>query len=369
LFGRTISLLTKCLPQFRVLVFDSQHGRLQVQQAVVERADVCFQGQVAGTLRLFPQGVQCLHRIRENLFYQDAFNRALSFQPLATAMFNGINAEVLARFTTDQLRKVAPATVNRSLAAIRRALYLAQDWELIDRVPKFQMLHGERRREFVLSSTLREEFISGLPEPCRTIARFLVNTGLRIGECCGLTWDRVHIDDQQAYIYIDRGKTKRATRYVPLTKEAQVILKGQRAISRSTYVFVRYGERVKKELWYKAPVSRHTVSEQFSNRRDQLGLPCDAVLHSTRHTALTDLGAAGADVFTIKHVAGHASVTTSERYVHPVSKVIERAIEKLEQYRKDDLQKHQASRAIPDSVQTTTISTTLENSESPNVVN
>ena len=109
------------------------------------------------------------------------------------------------------------------------------------------------------------------------------------------------------------------------------------------------------------------MSEQFSNRRDQLGLPWDAVLHSTRHTALTDLGAAGADVFTIKQVAGHASVTTSERYVHPVSKVIERAIEKLEQYRKDDLEKHQASRAIPDSVQTTTLSTTLEKSESPNV--
>src|SRR5215471_20828675 len=43
-------------------------------------------------------------------------------------------------------------------------------------------------------------------------------------------------------------------------------------------------------------------------RRQGMGLPWDAVLHSTRHRALTDLGAAGADAFTIQAIAGHASV-------------------------------------------------------------
>jgi len=311
----------------------------------------------------------CADHPRTAEFYQDSFNRALSFQPLAKAHINVINAEMLARFTTHQLKKVAPATVNRSLAAIRRALYLAQDWELIDRVPTFVMLKGERRREFVLSGARREEFIGGLPEPCQTIARFLVDTGLRIGECCGLTWDRVHISDHEAYIYIDRGKTKRATRYVPLTKSAQAILKNQRAISRSNFVFVRYGERVKKERWYKAPVSRHTVSEQFSNRRDQLGLPWDAVLHSTRHTALTDLGAAGADAFTIKQVAGHASVTTSERYVHPVPKVIQSAIDNLEKYRGQDAEKCRSVETSDSGKSPATISATVEKAESRYGVN
>jgi integrase len=155
-----------------------------------------------------------------------------------------------------------------------------------------------------------------------------------VGECCALTWDRVHLDAEDAYIFIDRGKTKRATRNVPLTQEARKILMDQKMISRSNFVFVRHGDRVRKELWYKSPVSRHTISAQFRDRRNQLGLRWDAVLHSTRHTALTDLGAAGADVFTIKQVAGHASVTTSERYVHPVSDTVRRAIEKLEGYRR-----------------------------------
>ncbi len=284
----------------------------------------------------------CTEHPRTAEFYEDSFNRVLSFQPLAKARLQNINPELLSRFTTHQLKEVAPATINRSLAALRRALYLAYDWELIDRLPKFEMLHGERHREFVLTGALREEFIGGLPEPCRTIARFLVNTGLRITECCSLTWDRVFIENGQSYIYIDRGKSKKAKRYIPLTDEASSILKAQKLVSRSNYVFVRFGERVKRALWHTAPVSRHTVSSQFSFRRDDLGLPWDAVLHSTRHTALTDLGAAGADAFTIQAVAGHASVTTSQQYVHPVPETMSRAMERLTAFRKLDSESRQA---------------------------
>lgn len=296
----------------------------------------------------------CEEHPRTFEFYTDAFNRALSFAPLRIARTDHINPELLARFTTAQLKEVAPATVNRSLAAIRRALYLAHDWELIDRVPKFKMLDGERSREFVLTGALREEFITGLPEPCKTIAVFLVNTGLRIGECCSLTWDRVFLENGNSHIFIDRGKTKKAKRYIPLTQEARAILEHQKQISRSNFVFVRYGERVKRNLWFTEPVSRHTVSEQFSKRRDELGLPWDAVLHSTRHTALTDLGAAGADAFTIQAVAGHASVTTSQRYVHPVPETVARAIGRLEEYRKFDAQ----SRKTQDSPEVATVSAT-----------
>ena len=95
---------------------------------------------------------------------------------------------------------------------------------------------------------------------------------------------------------------------------------------------MRFGPRVKKNLWYTEPVSRHTVSKQFSQRRDEMGLPWDAVLHSTRHTALTDLGAAGADALTIQSIAGHASVTTSQRYVHPIPETMSKAVKRLDAY-------------------------------------
>ena len=63
--------------------------------------------------------------------------------------------------------------------------------------------------------------------------------------------------------------------------------------------------------------------------RDNLQLPSDSVIHSLRHTFLTRFGEAGADAFTIKKVAGHSSVTISERYIHPTPEGQERAFERF----------------------------------------
>ena len=45
---------------------------------------------------------------------------------------------------------------------------------------------------------------------------------------------------------------------------------------------------------------------------------------------LTRLGESGADAFTIMRIAGHSSVTVSQRYIHPTPEGMERAFERLE---------------------------------------
>jgi hypothetical protein len=42
------------------------------------------------------------------------------------------------------------------------------------------------------------------------------------------------------------------------------------------------------------------------------------------------LGEAGVDAFTIMRIAGHSSVTVSQKYVHPSTAAMERAFERLE---------------------------------------
>ncbi len=88
----------------------------------------------------------------------------------------------------DTKRVVAPATVNRELATLRRLLRLAQEWKLIDRVPRIRLLRGERNREFVLPHRLEASYLAGLPEPTASVATLLLDTGLRVGEA--LTLDR-----------------------------------------------------------------------------------------------------------------------------------------------------------------------------------
>jgi hypothetical protein len=44
---------------------------------------------------------------------------------------------------------------------------------------------------------------------------------------------------------------------------------------------------------------------------------------------LTRLGEAGADAFSIMKIAGHSSVTVSQRYVHPTPEGMDRAFDRL----------------------------------------
>ena len=46
---------------------------------------------------------------------------------------------------------------------------------------------------------------------------------------------------------------------------------------------------------------------------------------------LTRLGGAGGEAFTIMRMAGHSSVTVSQRCVHPTPEGMERAFKRLEQ--------------------------------------
>jgi len=47
---------------------------------------------------------------------------------------------------------------------------------------------------------------------------------------------------------------------------------------------------------------------------------------------LTRLGEAGVDAFTIMKIAGHSSITISQRYAHPSPESLERAFERLEAF-------------------------------------
>jgi hypothetical protein len=75
-----------------------------------------------------------------------------------------------------------------------------------------------------------------------------------------------------------------------------------------------------------------SICHQHMRVRGRLKLPKDFVVHSLRHTMLTRLGEAGADTFTIKRIAGHSSVTVTERYVHPTPEGLERDFERLERF-------------------------------------
>jgi len=259
-------------------------------------------------------------------FYNDKMVSILKYQPLATARLEAIDEALIAEFVRWRRGQVGITAVNRALATLRRALRLAQEWRLIERVPRIRLLPGERVRDFVLSRPKEAMYLGACPEPLFSVARFLLQTGLRVGELFRLEWEDVHLEPAgnagRGYIHVRDGKSKNAKRNIPLTEDARQVLLRQRDISQSRFVFVRT-DRV-------SPLSRSTVDHQHETVRRTLGLPEDFVIHSFRHTMLTRLGEAGADAFTIMKMAGHSTVTVSQRYVHPTPETVERAIDRLE---------------------------------------
>jgi integrase len=267
-------------------------------------------------------------------FYENNYNQILKDKKFGQLRLVEINESHLTDFAIgEKKRGRMEATVNRRLASIRKLLRLALREKLITSVPHIELLRGERKREYVIVGKERDTFLAGLREPVRSIADFLFETGLRVSEATALTWSDVIEDSRGTYIRVNRVVAKsKKERHVPLSERAATIVAFQRSQSKSQFVFVRYGDKVKTERLFKTPLSRHTVSEQFTARKTQMGLPWDAVLHCTRHSALTELGASGASAFTIMRVAGHANVTTSQRYVHPIADEIRDAFERKAVY-------------------------------------
>jgi len=148
----------------------------------------------------------------------------------------------------------------------------------------------------------------------------------RHSEAVDLTWETVSLepkeDAQRGWVFVMKGKTPAARRYVPLTARAATII-AERIAARGLSQFVWTLKRSKR-------LTRTWASKLFHKTAIELGLPWDAFLHSTRHSFCTRLGASGCDAFTIKQLAGHASILISQRYVHPTPARLENAIGALE---------------------------------------
>ncbi len=275
--------------------------------------------------RFFAHMETSLPNPRTVAFYKESW-KPITDSVLGAQPITRITPAAIEQFVQERAQVVGPARINASLRTLRKALRLAQEWGVIKQCPKVKLLTGERQREAIISETLLAQMLAH--EKCsamlRTILPFMIDTGLRVSELCSLTWERVGLEPKQGaslgWVYIDKGKSKFAKRHIPLTPRAHDILKELKKSAQSTLVLPAKNGR---------QLSRHWLSEQFRTLRDELKLPDDCVLHSTRHTFCTRLGESGCDAFTIMRLAGHSSIVISQRYVHPTPMVLENAIGKL----------------------------------------
>jgi integrase len=250
-------------------------------------------------------------------------------------------------------KSLTVATVNRELEVLRRMLRLAQEWKVIDRVPKISRMPGEVQRERVLDHGEEQAYLAAAErlrvrskaraedpardvaakqQPLRDVATLILDGGFRPEEVFRMRWEDVHFEPAgkalYGYAHIPIGKTKYARRNVSMTARVKALLEMRHE-----------GQGKPSQGWvFPAPAKRPTKSGRVESLKSQHKAALKAsgvkafVLYSLRHTMLTRLGEAGADAFAIQKIAGHSSILISQRYVHPTPERIEGAFTMLAAY-------------------------------------
>jgi site-specific recombinase XerD len=157
------------------------------------------------------------------------------------------------------------------------------------------------------------------------MARLLLYTGLRLGECAALNVDDVRISARKGLVIVRSGKGD-TYREVPLNADVREILKGW--LKERTKRFPQCSE---------AALFLSLKGKRLSTRAIDLvvrHLGVDAKLelsaHVLRHTCLTNLVRHGNDLVLVAEVAGHKRLETTRRYSLPSAEDREAAMERLQ---------------------------------------
>ena len=172
------------------------------------------------------------------------------------------------------------------------------------------------RKSFALSPEELDEFFlvlgeSSVAEPVFTILLLLPRTGLRIAEMCSLQRKSLVKEGRKPGLRVV-GKGNRV-RWVPLTKDAQRIMRSYLREVRPDGDFLFPSPRFDGRS-----ISPDTVRKNLRSLREDLsGSGRFLHPHTFRHTVATRLLENGVALPVVQSILGHASITTTSRYLHP----------------------------------------------------
>jgi integrase len=208
-----------------------------------------------------------------------------------------------------QVEQASNATINRELAALKRALTLGCHGQKILHRPYIPMLREDNARQGFFERSQFEAVRRHLRECLRPLVTFAYVTGWRLSEVLHLTWAQV--DFHAGTVRLEPGTTKnRLGRMFPFTPELRALLESQRASTEKTdkqtgriipWVFHRQGKPIKdfRGAWQKAC--------------DAAGVP-GRLFHDFRRTAVRNLERAGVPRSVAMLMTGHKTEAVYRRY-------------------------------------------------------
>jgi integrase len=223
------------------------------------------------------------------------------------------------------------ATVNRELAALRRAFALAAQREQLSNIPPVTLFREDNARQGFVSAAQFAAITTALPDHIKDVARFAYLTGWRRREITSLEWNDV--DPIRGVITLRREHSKNGQpRNIPFSVEPD---------NGSATVFDAVAEVIRRRLLARRPDGEgaryvfHRGGHRLCDFRGAWMTACRAagvpsvLFHDLRRSAVRNLVDAGIDQRVAMAITGHRTPSIFARYRIVVDDDVRAALKKV----------------------------------------
>jgi integrase len=218
--------------------------------------------------------------------------------------------------------ELAPASVNRHLATLKKAFNLAvREWEWCQRNPvlSVSMERENNGRDRWLTVEEEGRVLAACRPWLRDMVQFALGTGMRMGEILALSWRGVDLTRRTAMVFQSKNGERRT---IPMNQTVLSLIK-ERGTLRS----------LSTDLVF--PSKTHTSLESGHLRRAfRLALKKarieDFHFHDLRHTFATRLVQVGVELYKVQRLLGHKSPMMTQRHAHHYPESLRDGVEVLD---------------------------------------
>jgi integrase len=228
-----------------------------------------------------------------------------------------ISSKKITEYRAERLKNVKPATVYQELALLRRMFNVAiREWEWLkdNPVSKLSFSVGDKNaRDRWLSDEEEKHLVEAATNPSwfRSFLMVALHTGMRKGEILNLKWQEIDFKRKVVTVVKSKNDQKRT---IPMSNTLFNTLNSIKVRDISSRVF---------------PVSGWSVRQAFDKTIVKADLK-DFRLHDLRHTFATRLVQNGVDLYKVKELLGHKTISMTMRYAHHYPESLRSSVEILD---------------------------------------
>jgi len=219
---------------------------------------------------------------------------------------------------------LANKTINNQLTVLSKCLRIAEEWGVLDRMPKIKKLKVQPQKFDFLTEEECRLLLDNSEGYLREMIFFAIKTGLRFGELIAIDWNDINFKEslltvRRSIVLGEMGSTKsNKIRYIPLTDDiCQMLIQ---RFKKSGYVFSdKLGN----------PFKQHHCCEGLYSLCKRVGLR-KIGWHTFRHTFASHLIQNGVSIKAVQELLGHSDIVTTMRYSHLGPSTLREAIKTLE---------------------------------------